>query len=233
MNIEFYPTSDEVERLVPAPKPAKQHIPEWYKESLSFKTSNKLTFDDNYRPDKTVKLCIPVLDALTMGYVQTSWTDVYIKQIGEDFSYAFASGPKIMESRDRESIQKMPVPEGYYETPFHWLRPWVAKVPPGYSILLTHPLYREDLPFRCVTGVIDSDEYLESGKMTFFVKKGFDGVIPYGTPLFQIIPIKRDHWKSSIKPLSEWTTLVKNKPNVLRQFVGGYKNLYWNKKTYE
>jgi hypothetical protein len=62
---------------------------------------------------------------------------------------------------------------------------------------MTHPLNRTDLPFYTLSGIVDSDNYMGEGKVPFFIKKDFTGIIPAGTPIVQIIPIKTDEvWKS-------------------------------------
>jgi hypothetical protein len=35
-----------------------------------------------------------------------------------------------------------------------------------------------------------------SGNIPFFIKEGFSGVIPKGTPIAQVIPFKRESWTS-------------------------------------
>jgi hypothetical protein len=232
--IEFFPKSKDVEQLVPYPVPAKLVIPEWYKESKSFFNGNTMSFDqNNYLVESTIKKCIPLLDVLTSGYVQTSWSDIYIEEKEESLAYYIASGPDLMRERPRIAFQKMPIPDGYHNYFFTWERPWGIKTPPGYSTLITTPMYREDLPFRCVSGIIDTDSHHLYGGVTFFIKKGFTGTIPVGTPLFQMLPFKRDNWKSIGRTFEETNKISKGKPMVRSYFVGGYKKLHWKKKTYE
>jgi hypothetical protein len=231
--IEFLPDSREVELGVPSPVPARTLLPDWYKESKSFYDGNTLSFDTNYSVQSTIKQCIPVLDSLTAGYIQPSWTEVYIEDKETDFFYAFPNGPTPIRARSVESFQQMPIPEGFHKQVFAWERYWGIKTPPGYSTLITMPPYRDDLPFRCVTGIIDTDKHHTSGAVSFFVQKGFTGVIPIGTPLFQMIPFKRDDWKSVRHTFEQTEELQRNRVNVRNFFVGGYKKLYWSRKSYE
>ena len=63
------------------------------------------------------------------------------------------------------------------------------------------PINRFDLPFLSISGFIDCNYgFSLAGNMPFFIKKGFEGVIPAGTPYMQIIPIK--NIESIIKSIS-------------------------------
>jgi hypothetical protein len=100
--------------------------------------------------------------------------------------------------------------------------------------LFKHPSYRDDLPFTSISGIIDSDEFILNGKVGFFIKDNFTGLIPKGTPMYQMIPFKRDDWKSESRMLEDeekdnWHRIANNITSV---FTGGYKKKYWKRKKY-
>jgi len=233
--IQFITNSKTVNASVSSPKPAHNYVPQWYKDSKSFFNSNSISFDKNLNMTKTAKLCIPILDSITAGYIQETWSDIYIEKSENGIRYVFAdSSVPMFSSRDKRTIQNMPIPLGHLDTLFHWNRVWSPKVPKGYSVLFQHPPYRDDLPFTSVSGIIDSDEFVLNGKIGFFIKEGFYGVIPKGTPMYQMIPIKRDSWESSSKIINEnekdsWQKMASNITSV---FTGGYKKNYWKRKDY-
>ena len=70
------------------------------------------------------------------------------------------------------------------------------------------------------------------GALPFFLKAGFTGIIPKGTPIAQLIPFKREDWK-----LEETTGLKKEGEiegyNSLSVISGWYKKNRWRKKTYQ
>jgi hypothetical protein len=66
----------------------------------------------------------------------------------------------------------------------------------------------------------------------FLLKKGFEGIIPAGTPLAQIIPFKRDNWVSEQEKFDLDTQYAK-KRTFWRTFAGSYKANYWTKKKYQ
>jgi hypothetical protein len=45
------------------------------------------------------------------------------------------------------------------------------------------------LPFSILPGIVDADHFKLSVQFPFLLQAGFEGVIPAGTPVAQIIPI--------------------------------------------
>ena len=244
--INFVANSVALENFVPMPKPAKFYIPDWYKESPSFfnydnnSYSNKLSFGEVGRPTKTFKKCMPFFDTLSFGYIQETWCDIFIERKDGKIFYHYSLSVDedkhpIISTRDMMSTGQIPVPIGFDNNAFfHWSRVWNPILPKGYSSLITHPLNRDDLPFRCLSGVIDSDKYFLGGKVAFFIKEGFTGLIPKGTPMYQIIPFKRDSWKIKKTNLKDGVLnkIEEQTYNVGSVFLDAYKKQYWNKKMF-
>lgn len=113
VNIKFFASSQVAEDRVPMPKPAKLYVPQWYKD---IKNNNSLDFDDKgpLAQLSDIKRCMPFLDGLTTGYIQETWTDIWIR-LNKDgsVSYASAIGPDIISSRE---FQSTPISEKYYQT---------------------------------------------------------------------------------------------------------------------
>jgi hypothetical protein len=85
-----------------------------------------------------------------------------------------------------------------------------------------------------LSAIIDADDFYHVGMGQFpiYLKKGFSGVIPAGTPMFQITPFKRDEWKSIVHPYNDADT-KKREFIYLRELWGVYKNKFWKKKKYD
>jgi hypothetical protein len=229
MKISFYPANEYVSQFVEEPKPASEFIPEWYKKIPVIKKEN-VKMSNGSVSGLNLKACMPFIDALTTGYIQKTWTDIQISEVDGEVQYNFALGPEIIVLREQVNISLSPV---YYPLEFVWRSLWRARVPKGYSLLITHPLNRLDLPFTTMTGVIDADEFYHTpiGNIPFFVHNSFTGVIPVGTPMFQIIPIKRDVWESVAESFDEIATEKRNRE--MRQHLwGAYKNKFRQKKIY-
>jgi len=74
---------------------------------------------------------------------------------------------------------------------------WYIKIPKDYSALFVPPLNRPDPRFQCISGMVD-DTYMGNGDLEainfpfFFNIPNYTGIIKAGTPLVQMILIKRD-----------------------------------------
>jgi hypothetical protein len=229
--IEFYPTDRETETNIPAPKPAKDYLPQWYKDTKIFDGVGP-KFENGVISNKTVKSCIPFFDAYASGYIQETWCDIYVSAKDEySFQYQFANTPPIVSHVERNSIK---VSDEFLKIEFRWNTYWIPKLPKEYSLLFTHPLNRIDLPFTSVSGIIDSDYFYHSpyGNYPFYIKRGFEGIIPAGTPMFQMIPIKRESWQSKVMPLDERERDIRA-AQTSKVFIGSYKRFFHKKKNYK
>jgi hypothetical protein len=227
--IIFRPNSQEAELTVPPPKPAKHYLPDWYKK-VPLYTDNKMKIDSDGLANNTMKACLPFLDAFTSGYIQETWCDVYIN--ANTSEYRYSTTPIIMNHRQSDK-QHYPKIKGFCSQEFVWNQTWIPELPNGYSMLYMHPLNRFDLPCLSLSGIIDHDR-LKMEKIAthpFFVREGFEGIIPKGTPMFQMIPLKRDNWSSVFKKFDE--ILLAKSLKIRQYFVGGYKKLFWQKKDYQ
>ena len=210
----------------------KNVVPEWFKKAEKF-MGGKLDIDP---PTLTVKNCIPFLDTYLSGYYIPTPIDLLVLEENGDVVIKWRHGvspgnDQFIGVRDGSMTQGMSVPHGYHDKHFTWMTKHVIKSPEGYSLLFTQPLNRLDLPTYTLSGIVDAEYILNGGNLPFFVKKGFTGVIPAGTPVVQIIPIKREKWE-----LIENNNLLKvgqeNSQLSRKHIIGFYKNKFWHKKEY-
>ena len=217
------------------PMPAKDYIPQWYKNIPQYVPGMEKFNQNNSEYNHTVKACVPLIDAFTAGFIQELSTDLQItrNERGEtriawpqQFLWEPARSP-----RNPNSMSGFPAPEGYEPNPYLWIQPFEFGVPKGWSVLITHPLNRNDLPFRTMSAIVDADDFPLRSEITFYLDKKFTGVIEKGTPIFQIIPIKREEWSAKRLPFepSHRAKYVQLTRNV---FGGAYRKLFWKKKTY-
>jgi hypothetical protein len=124
------------------------------------------------------------------------------------------------------------VPTGHYPLEFTWQTGVANTIPLGYSMLITHPINRHDLPFTTLTGIVDGGLVMApTGSIPFYIKDGFEGLIPQGTPIAQIIPFRQENWSSKItKGLTEIAKEHHKKTNSL--IYGWYKKTFWIRKKY-
>jgi hypothetical protein len=211
-----------------APVPMKNIIPEWYKKAETRYS------DEQGNWHAGVKKCMPVLDSLVSGYALTTPFDIFITRSESGDIQMSWSGPDSLSyfvgERPKELGQTMPRPAGHDPNHMVWSGFWGFKAPRGWSILVTHPLNRFDLPFTTTSGIIDSDKFSASGNLPFFIKEGFTGMIPAGTPIAQLIPIKRSNWKMIIDKGMRDLEILQG--TVVRDPETPYKRTMWQRKDY-
>jgi hypothetical protein len=229
-SIEFYPASKDAEIIIPPPKPASNYIPQWYKDEKIFQ-GGAPKFSDGEILNKTIKSCAPFFDAYNTGYIQETWCDIHFSFSENYFNFSYAFGPSPLSSRDEVNIK---IQNSFRPLELIWKVYWVPKLEKGYSAMITHPLNRYELPFLTATGIIDSDNFYHTfpGNYPFYLYKNFEGIIPAGTPMYQIIPVKRDSWKSSAETFIE-EDYLKRLSYAKKFFIGGYKKLFHEKKYYK
>lgn len=230
--INFIPATKGVELLISPPKPAKFYIPDWFKNIPGVNEKN-LIVNEGGIPQVNVKNCIPFFDGFTSGYIQETWVDIYIDTDSDGdviFNQASIVTPTIMSFREKSD---MPIEKDYYNFEFTWFQSWMPKLPEGYSCLFLNPINRIELPFYTTSAVVDSDKmnYSHGGNIPFYIKKGFTGLIPAGTPMYQMIPFKRESWSMSTEKYNGEKAEVGSN-DLRRNFLGSYKKRLWSKKEY-
>jgi hypothetical protein len=186
----------ELETILPRPIPAMLGLPDWFK-ALPQKAFNPTMGAEA----QTVKKCPPFIDAMTYGFLIPLPVDLEVRD-GE-FTWSF-DVPKGFVSEYSHS------PIGFHDgsqvagTPFFdddrfiikFNNFWTIEAPPGYSVLITHPVNRGDLPFTTLTGLVDCDTFHDTpvNFPAHWHDTAFNGVLAKGTPVAQCLPVKRESW---------------------------------------
>lgn len=218
------------------PQPSYKFLPEWYKKTDSYEGNKKgITFQNT--TNGTIKQCQPVFDALTAGYIIPTYTDIMVKKT-EDGTTIYIPSASI--NNNSNPIQHHPI----IQAPYHpymnhhpypkWINPWSIKTPKGYSCLFIPPVHGGNEYFTVMEGFADTDQYYAPINFPFVLKDvDFEGIIPAGTPIVQVIPIKRDSWKLEYGNEKD----VENSNNIAHllstKFFHRYKTMFWNKKEYK
>ena len=86
-----------------------------------------------------------------------------------------------------------PDPPFAHVMPLKFINPWRIMVPDGYSVLFQPVMNRPDLPFYCFSGLVDCDRFATTINFPFIWTGGAQEItLPAGTPIVQIIPVRRD-----------------------------------------
>jgi len=242
--IFFSPNDNNTLKVYNPPKQSSSFIPEWYKKipktangdpysRISGTTSSGDFYNNS---NHTVKMCTPILDTFTSGYMITFPADLLVKKnkidntITVEFSWK-ASDTIITQLDNKDGVlDSFIIPNGYLPFLIKVTRFWNIETPIGYSSLITHPFNRYDLPFLTVSSILDTDQY-GFGEVVFFLKNDFEGVILEGTPIAQIFPYQRDNWVSNVKDFKEESMVPFYKGK--KSFFYSYKNKFWTKKRYQ
>jgi hypothetical protein len=221
--LRYEPTAEHYQEVV---RPSKINVPKWYKDAPLWSNGKPSFLNDK----ATFKLCSPFLDAITIGYQLCLSGDLLVEEVDGSPHCSWNSPYPLL--RIRETDPNLPVPIGCHEVNCVWSAPAALKVPFGYNMLVTHPINRFDLPFQTLSAVIDGGFTVAGdSNIPFFLKKGFVGVIPQGTPIAQVIPFKQGSWNSELESglLQEGKLIGQRSHAVL---YGWYKKTFWTKKQY-
>jgi hypothetical protein len=194
-----------LEGLLPEPIPAAEGLPDWLR-TMPAQAFSGLTGAE----DDTLKRCPPVVDAMTAGFLILLPCDVRVEE-GE-FSWdadwpaggplAFARSP--IGLHDPAQVEGTPLHDpDRFLVKFHNL--WTIEAPEGYALLFTHPVNRFDLPFTTLTGLVDCDRFHDAwvNFPAVWRDTDFRGVLPKGTPVAQVFPIRRERWAMQAQSLTE------------------------------
>jgi hypothetical protein len=224
--IAFFPKFDNLLK----PLPAKKILPEWYKNQKSYTDIN----------EATIKKCIPIFDAMTFGYFLLLQSDITIDSRNKDklsISTDNDFDNKIFKNHSFDQYSEYKIPFGYHSEIIRIHPMWCVKTSKGYSSLFLNPIHHESKDLIAIDGLIDTDNFISDGYLSFFVKSDSIFTIKKGTPLIQVIPFKREKWEMEKKTVEETKKiieyendlgLIKNKKHQL----GAYKNIFHVKKMF-
>ena len=227
MNITFTNTSgfDGLEQ----PQPASKFIPDWYKNMESYQNGKKIPTIATGTP-ATIKKCMPVFDAINAGYIISSPADVYVKikdgnQYFEWAAFNLIDFHPIVQAPEHPLKNEHAYPK--------WMNYWAIRTPKGYSTMFVQPMHRESV-FTILPGIVDTDEYYAAVNFPMVINDPkFEGLIPKGTPIAQVIPFKRDEWTMQFGGYKEIKEQADNATQLNTRFFDRYKTMFRKNKEYK
>ena len=173
---------------------ARSALPDWLRAMPATAHS-----EIHGRDIRTVKQCPPFVDAMIFGAMILLPCDVSV-DCGS-FSWSW-NVPEPSTPGHPRSPLSFHVPEQFVGAPFaqgaraavKFNSFWTVELEPGWSLFATHPVNRDDLPFRLLTGLVDSDRFYDGGINfpAIWIDENFSGVLPRGTPVAQCFPVPRE-----------------------------------------
>lgn len=228
MDIIFTNTSGVPDEF--APKPASKFIPDWYKDLESYISGAKKPNGDG-STSATAKRCMPIFDAISAGYIIVSPADVFISQKDGQPYYEWSSFG-LIQFHPKEQAPDHPHRNGLESFP-KWINHWAIKTPKGYSTLFVQPFHRESV-FSILPGVVDTDTYTAPVNFPFVLNDPkFEGIIPAGTPIAQVIPFRRDAWEMRQGRAEDFAEQSKVTIKLQTRFFDRYKTFFRQNKEYK
>ena len=217
------------------PKPTSKYTPDWWK-SLKIDEVKKSAYD---LYTGNIKHCPSFADVFSTGYVVPMWMDLYIgydKTTGQsgtmsngltNISYdpGAAKGLKNYKFLGKESSAF-----------FKAYSPWGIMTKPGISIMVL-PLFFDFNPdFSIIPGIVDTDKINQLSPDIAYHSENREIFIERGTPLFQVVPFRKEKLTFDVKEIDELSKSSKkiyysNTLDHLTKLRGS--NFYINKRKQE
>jgi len=191
--------------LLPRPVPAKAALPDWLRQMAP-----RVPSSVHQRSIRTVKQCPPFVDAMAHGFMMLLPCDVSVAagQFGWDWPLPALS----VQGHPRAPLS-FHVPEQIAGSPLARAAQsavkfnsfWTIELEADWSLMAVHPINRDDLPFRLITGLVDADRFFDVG-INFpavWIDPNFSGVLPRGTPIAQCYPVPREAPALVCEPMSD------------------------------
>ncbi|UCI07822.1 hypothetical protein [Mesorhizobium sp. B1-1-8] len=178
--------------ILPRPVAARGILPDWLR-AMPAKAHSEI----HGRAIRTVKQCPPFVDAMSYGFMILLPCDVTVHNGG--FSWHWDTPEPSTKGHPRsplsfhvaEQLAGAPQFNGLAAIKFNSF--WTIELEDGWSLFATHPVNRDDLPFRLVTGIVDADRFQDAGINfpAIWSDRDFSGVLPKGTPVAQCFAVPR------------------------------------------
>jgi hypothetical protein len=184
---------------------ARAALPEWLR-AMAPRVESAV----HGREIRTVKQCPPFVDAMAHGFMMLLPCDVSVA--AGQFSWDWPLPALSVSSHPRAPLS-FHVPEQIAGSPLaHGAQSavkfnsfWTIELEAGWSLMAVHPINRDDLPFRLITGLVDADRFFDVG-INFpavWLDASFSGVLPRGTPIAQCYPVPREAPVLICEPMPE------------------------------
>lgn len=214
------------------PEPSIDNVPEWYRMMTSYSTGEKIPLEPG-STSATIKKCVPVFDMITAGYIIKTHCDIKVSWNGIVHEFMPAGNVQSISYHAGDQAAKHPDVINKLISIPKFINPWSIQTPKGYSCLFIPPTHRES-PFDILPGIVDTDAYHHQVHLPFIMKdQQFEGIIKAGTPVAQIIPFKRDSWRSNIEKAPSGRSHIDHLNAIVSVFFDGYRSMFWKKKSYK
>ena len=165
---------------LPRPVAARSALPDWLRAMPAKAASNI-----HGRDIRTVKQCPPFVDAMAYGVLILLPCDIMVDR--GSFSWAWDIPEPATSGHPRAPLS-FHVAAQFPDAPFardgqaaiKFNSFWTIELESGWSLFATHPVNRDDLPFRLISGLVDADRFHDGGINfpAIWTRPDFSGVLP-------------------------------------------------------
>ena len=212
---------------LPRPVAARGLLPDWLRDMPA-----KAHSEIHGRDIRTVKQCPPFVDAMAYGFTILLPCDVTVDRGAFAWDWDIPQPATVGHPRAPLSFH---VAAQFAGAPFaragqaalKFNSFWTIELEEGWSLFATHPVNRDDLPFRLVSGLVDSDRFHDGGINfpALWTEPDFVGTLPRGTPVAQCFAVPRTAYELTFESFDDahqaayakTVAEVLAKPNVYRK----------------
>lgn len=241
--IKFRCRADAIDAM-PHPVPAHRAMPIWFREL------RKRIPETDLKSSGTVKTCVPVLDAVSQGYIIPLWADLHVKVtevfdeenpdkiLGKSIWCKFPDGVNVGSDSDISKhvweqvgdlcdLKKFDLGRVLLKLP----NPWVIETEKGWSVQIKNPSNNWSNDIMIIEGVVDTDEYHQQINLPYvwIGDEVGEWIIPKGTPIAQVIPFKRQKLNFSCETF-DTERMQAQRIKISTIFHNRYRNLFWHKR---
>lgn len=193
-----------LEPYLPRPYPARSALPDWLRAMPA-----KAHSDIHGRDIRTIKQCPPFVDAMAYGVMIPLPCDIRIERGA--FAWDWKIPEPVTSGHPRAPLSFHP-PAQFPDAPFangqaalKFNSFWTIELDSGWSLFATHPVNRDDLPFRLISGLVDADRFHDGGINfpAMWTRPDFSGVLEKGTPVAQCFAVPREASQLVFEPFDE------------------------------
>ena len=218
MEIMEFMAAEHLKGAYPEPVAAHLSLPQWLKDDPN-REKGIHPYGPGGTEGATYKRCVPFMDIMRTGYIIPLWADIAFSEQPCDEGCQDEDCPGSSIKVDWKGNARKPdstqverrgwsswgnIPElktGISHSSMTFINPWIIKTPPGYSTLITAPFNDDSRPhpaIKTLTGLVNTDTYHNQITFFFYMNYYITETLKKGTPLVQVIPIKREEWGSKI-----------------------------------
>jgi hypothetical protein len=199
--IQFY-CHPALEEIIPKPRAAVKNLPEWFKNLEPTCEGEEDQRDPFGNKSMSAKKCLPMLDAMSLGYMIPLAGDLHIRTNHDNSQIQVTNPPgmKLCEFHSAAQLggnNKLGIK---HADALKFINQWIIKTAPGWSTFFIPPVNHFDSPFTCLSGLVDTDVYPKHVNFpAVLTEYDLDIHITAGTPLITAIPIKRNSFPKTPK----------------------------------